>query len=290
MKHPLVAELAVDCRSLLGEGATWDADTATLLWVDVDQQLLHRLHADGHHDSTRLERAASVVVPRVGGGYLAVVGLDVVTMDEDGALGSVIATLPPDGDGRANDGRCDPQGRLWVGTVDRSGARRAKLFRVDASGDTVAVLADRALSNGIDWSPDGLRCYHADSMLRRIDELRLDARGDVRDVREFATFSAMPDGLSVDEEGGVWVALWDGGVVQRFTAEGQLDRTVSVPGGWITNCAFGGPELRTLYITTARVELDADVQRRQPHAGSLFAVEVNVAGRGYTRFGSPPRP
>jgi sugar lactone lactonase YvrE len=290
MKHPLVAELAVDCRSLLGEGVTWDADTASLLWVDVDQQLLHRLHAHGDHDSTRLERAASVVVPRVGGGYVAVVGLDVVTMDEDGALGSVIATLPPDGDGRANDGRCDPQGRLWVGTVDRSGARRAKLFRIDASGDTVAVLADRALSNGIDWSPDGLRCYHADSMLRRIDELRLDARGDVRDVREFATFSAMPDGLSVDEEGGVWVALWDGGVVQRFTAEGRLDRTVSVPGGWITNCAFGGPELRTLYITTARVDLDVDVQRRQPHAGSLFAVEVDVAGRGYMPFGSPTRP
>ena len=88
-------------------------------------------------------------------------------------------------------------------------------------------------------------------MLRRIDELRLDERGDVHDVREFARFSAMPDGLSVDEEGGVWVALWDGGVVQRFTADGRLDRTVSVPGGWITNCAFGGPELRTLYITTA---------------------------------------
>jgi sugar lactone lactonase YvrE len=198
--------------------------------------------------------------------------------------------MPPDGDGRANDGRCDPQGRLWVGTVDRSGARRAKLFRVDASGDTVAVLSDRALSNGIDWSPDGRSCYHADSMLRRIDELSLDERGDVRDVREFARFSEMPDGLSVDEEGGVWVALWDGGVVQRFTADGRLDRTVSVPGGWITNCAFGGPELRTLYITTARVDLDADVQRQQPHAGSLFAVEVDVAGRGYTPFGAPSRP
>ena len=177
-----------------------------------------------------------------------------------------------------------------MGTVDRSGARRGQLFRVDASGDTVAVLSDRALSNGIDWSPDGRRCYHADSMLRRIDELRLDERGDVHDVREFARFSAMPDGLSVDEEGGVWVALWDGGVVQRFTADGRLDRTVSVPGGWITNCAFGGPELRTLYITTARVDLDADVQRRQPHAGSLFAVEVDVAGRGYTPFGTPSRP
>ena len=290
MKHQLVAELAVDCRSLLGEGVTWDADTATLLWVDFDLQQFHRLDAHGRHESTQLARAASVVVPRVGGGYVAVVGLDVVTMDEGGGFGSVIATVPPDGDGIANDGRCDPQGRLWVGTVDRSGDRRAKLFRVDASGDTVAVLSDRALSNGIDWSPDGRRCYHADSMLRRIDELRLDERGDVRDVREFARFSAMPDGLSVDEEGGVWVALWDGGVVQRFTADGRLDRTVSVPGGWITNCAFGGPDLRSLYITTARVDLDADVQRRQPHAGSLFVVEVDVAGRGYTPFGAASHP
>ena len=290
MKHPLVAELAVDCRSLLGEGVTWDAETATLLWVDVDQQQFHRLDRRGQHHSTQLARAASVVVPRVGGGYVAVVGLDVVAMDEGGEFDSVIATLPPDGDGKANDGRCDPQGRLWVGTVDRSGAHRAHLFRVDASGRAVAVLPGRALSNGIDWSPDGRRCYHADSMLRRIDELRLDARGDVREVREFAQFSEMPDGLSVDEEGGVWVALWDGGVVQRFTADGRLDRTVSVPGGWITNCAFGGPGLRTLYITTARADLDPGVQRRQPHAGSLFAVEVDVAGRGYTPFGTTSSP
>jgi sugar lactone lactonase YvrE len=288
MKRPLVAEVVVDCRSLLGEGVTWDVDTATLLWVDVDQRQFHRLDAQGHHDCTQLARAASVVVPRVGGGYVAVIGLDVVTMGEGGEIDSGIASLPPDGDGIANDGRCDPQGRLWVGTVDRSGARRGQLIRVDASGETVAVLSDRALSNGIDWSPNGQRCYHADSMLRRIDELSLDARGDVIDVREFARFSAMPDGLSVDEEGGVWVALWDGGVVQRFTSDGRLDRTVSVPGGWITNCAFGGPELRTLYITTARADLDPDVQRRQPHAGSLFAVEVDVAGRGYTPFGTTP--
>ena len=244
----------------------------------------------GHHDSTQLARAASVVVPRVGGGYVAVVGLDVVTMDDGGGFDSVIATLPPDGDGRANDGRCDPHGRLWVGTVDRSGARRGQLFRVDdrATPSPSSLIGRcRTASTG---ARTGLRCYHADSLLRRIDELRLDERGDVRDVREFARFSAMPDGLSVDEEGGVWVALWDGGVVQRFTADGRLDRTVSVPGGWITNCAFGGPELRTLYITTARVDLDADVQRRQPHAGSLFAVEVDVAGRGYTPFGTPSRP
>ena len=227
------------------------------------------------------------MVPRCGGGFVAVSGLEVVTIDGSGRFETVIATLPPDGDGVANDGRCDPQGRLWVGTVDRSGARQAGLFRVDESGETVKVLSGRALSNGIDWSPDGRRCYHADSLLRRIDVLLLDDRGRVREAREFARFSAMPDGLSVDEEGGVWVALWDGGAVQRFTPDGRLDRTLSVPGGWITSCAFGGPGLRTLYITTARVDLDADAGERHPHAGSLFAAEVDVAGRGYTPFGSP---
>jgi sugar lactone lactonase YvrE len=288
MHHELIAEVVVDCRSLLGEGVTWDADTATLLWVDVGRGLFHRLGADGSHYAVEPDRAISVVVPRKGGEYGAVAGLDVVTMDAAGRFGTVIATLPPDGDGRANDGRCDPRGRLWVGTVDRSGAARAVLCRVDEDGGSAVMLDGRALSNGIDWSPDGRRCYHADSMLRRIDELHLDERGDVIEVREFARFDAMPDGLSVDAAGCIWVALWDRGVVQRFTPDGRLDLSVSVPGGWITNCAFGGADLRTLYITTACVDLDADVHRAQPHAGSLFAVEVDVAGRGYTAFGTAP--
>ena len=286
MQHEPVVEVVIDCRALLGEGVTWDAATSTLLWVDVDRHLVHRLDAGGRHHVTDVGRLVSVVVPRSGGGFVAVAGLDVVAMDAAGSFGDVVATLPADGDGRANDGRCDPQGRLWVGTVDRSGARRAALCRVGADGVVEVMLTGRALSNGIDWSPDGSRCYHADSMLRRIDEIHLDGRGDVVGVREFARFDAMPDGLSVDEEGCVWVALWDGGVVERYTPAGRLDRRVPVPGGWITNCAFGGPGLRTLYITSACVDLDPEAHRGQPHAGSLFAVDVGVAGRGYTAFGA----
>jgi len=281
-----VAELVVDCRSLLGEAVTWDAATATLLWLDIDQRLLHRLHADGRHQTTALERTASAVVPRRDGGCVAVAGCEVVAMDQHGQFGPVIATLPADGDGRANDARCDPHGRLWVGTVDRSGAHRAGLFATDDSGHVVEMLSGRALSNGIDWSPDGRRCYHADSMLRRIDVLDLDEHGLPTQTREFVGFDAMPDGLSVDAEGGVWVALWDGGVVQRFDPLGRLDRVITVPGGWITSCAFGDADLRTLYITTARVDLDDEAQRRHPCAGSLFAARLDVAGRGYTPFGS----
>ncbi len=285
MPNELVAEVVVDCRSQLGEGVTWDAATETLLWVDVDGRLMHRLQPDGRHHRIDLDRSVSVVIPHARGHLLAVAGLDVVEMDHDGRFGPLIATLPAEGDGVANDGRCDPQGRLWVGTVDRSGQNRAGLWRVCSSGRRECVLEGRALSNGLDWSPDGRRCYHADSLLRRIDELALEDGGDVVGARELVSFEAMPDGLSVDEDGCVWVALWDGGQVQRYTPDGRLDRTVSVPGGWITNCAFGGPQQRTLYISTARVDLDADTLRRQPHAGSLFAVDAGVAGRGYTAFG-----
>ena len=285
MRHESVVDVAVDCRSLLGEGVTWDAESSTVLWLDIEGRLFHRLGADGRHYSTRLERIVSVVVPRRAGGFVAVAGCEVVAMDERGVFGEVIATLPADGDGRANDGRCDPRGRLWVGTVDRSGDNRAGLFCVDEPGHVVEMLSGRALSNGIDWSPDGRRCYHADSLLRRIEVLMLDDEGLPTDTREFARFSAMPDGLSVDEEGGVWVALWDGGQVQRFAPDGRLDRSLSVPGGWITSCAFGGPDLRTLYITTASVDLSPEVLSRQPHAGSLFAIGLDVAGRGYTAFG-----
>ena len=147
------------------------------------------------------------------------------------------------------------------------------------------MLGGRALSNGVDWSPDGRRCYHADSMLRRIDVLDLDERGDVTAARELARFDELPDGLSVDEEGCIWVALWDGLRVQRLTPDGRLDREVTVPGGWVTNCAFGGSDGRTLYVTTACGDLDPEAHLAMPHAGSLFAVDAGVAGRGYTPFG-----
>lgn len=283
--EPGAVRVVVDSRSLLGEGVTWDAASGTLIWLDIDGQLLHRLDSDGNHTSQRLPSLTSVVVPHRTGGLIAVAGLEVRRLDGDGAFGDLVATLPADGDGRANDGRCDPRGRLWVGTVDRSGQNRAGLFRVDESGEVELMLPGRALSNGIDWSPDGRRCYHADSLLRRIEVIELDEDGSPTSTHEFARFSTMPDGLSVDADGCVWVALWDGGGVQRFRPDGQLDRTMTVPGGWVTSCAFGGDALRTLYITSARTDLGDEARHAFPHAGSLFAVEVDVAGRGYTPFG-----
>ena len=280
-------DLVVECWSLLGEGVTWDATTSTLLWLDIDGRLLHRLHSDGRHAAVVVSSPTSVVVPTSTGELLAVSGLEVGMLNASGAIGSVLAELPPDGDGRANDGRCDPHGRLWIGTVDRSGEHRAGVFCVEDSGFVRRVRSGRALSNGIDWSPDGSKCYHADSLHRTVDELTLDDNGFPVSERTIATFDVLPDGVSVDMEGGIWVALWDGGGVVRLSPSGEIDCRIDVPGGWITSCAFGGADLRTLYITSATVDLDDARRRANPSAGSLFACRPGVAGRGYTPFGNP---
>ncbi len=279
-------DLVVECRSLLGEGVTWDATTSTLLWLDIDGRLLHRLYSDGRHAAVVVSSPTSVVVPTSTGELLAVSGLEVGMLNASGAIGSVLAELPPDGDGRANDGRCDPHGRLWIGTVDRSGEHRAGVFCVDDSGFVRRVRSGRALSNGIDWSPDGSKCYHVDSLRRTVDELSLDDNGFPVSERTIATFDVLPDGVSVDMEGGIWVALWDGGGVVRLSPSGEIDCRIDVPGGWITSCAFGGADLRTLYITSATVDLDDARRRANPSAGSLFACRPGVAGRGYTPFGT----
>jgi sugar lactone lactonase YvrE len=287
MGAEMSVDLVVECRSLLGEGVTWDAATSTLLWLDIDGRLLHRLHSDGRHDEVAMSSPTSVVVPTCTGELLAVSGLKVGILNDSGVIEEVLAELPPDGDGRANDGRCDPHGRLWIGTVDRSGEHRAGVFCVDDSGFVRRVRSGRALSNGIDWSPDGSKCYHVDSLHRTVDELTLDDKGFPVSERTIATFDVLPDGVSVDMEGGIWVALWDGGGVVRLSPSGEIDCRIDVPGGWITSCAFGGVDLRTLYISSATVDLDEARRRANPSAGSLFACRPGVAGRGYTPFGTP---
>lgn len=282
----MIAEVVVDCACELGEGPTWDAAKQRLLWVDIDGQVLHRLDAEGRHTAVSLDRRVSAVVPDGDGRLIAVAGLTVARLGPDGRIGPVIAALPPDGDGLSNDARCDPMGRLWVGTVDLSGEMKAGLFCVSADGAVRQVRDRVALSNGVDWSPDGRTCYYVDSLLHRVDRLHLDDEGFPIQTETLAEVDAIPDGLSVDADGAVWVALWDGGAIHRYLPSGELDRVVEVPGGFITSCAFGGPEGTTLFITSARVGLPEEDLRSQPHAGALFALDVGVTGRGYTPFGT----
>jgi len=281
----MIAEVVVETECALGEGPTWDAPRQRLLWLDVDGQVLHELDDAGSHTATALDQRVSAIVPDVDGGLVGVAGLDVTRFDQSGRAGSVIASLPPDGDGVANDGRCDPHGRLWVGTVDRSEAKAGGLFCVAADGTVRQVRGGVALSNGMDWSPDGQRCYYVDSLAHCIQVLHLGSDGFPIRTETLAEMDLLPDGLTVDAEGGIWVALWDGGAVHRYTPDGGLDRVVTVPGGFVTSCAFGGPDQTKLFITTARGGLPEAKLRAEPAAGGLFAIDAGVAGRGYTPFG-----
>jgi sugar lactone lactonase YvrE len=172
---------------------------------------------------------------------------------------------------RFNDGGCDPAGRFWCGTMaydQREGA--GSMFRLDPDGSVHRCFDGVTVSNGLEWSPDGSRAYHVDTPTRRIAV----ADAELRDRRPFAQVEGgLPDGLTVDAEGGVWVALYDGGAVLRFTSEGTLDARVEVPhAGRVTACTFGGERL---YITTSREGLEADAPAA---AGAVFATDTGVSG------------
>ncbi len=281
----MIARIEVKTECLLGEGPTWDLERQRLLWLDVDLHELHELTVDGTHTSSQLDRRVSAIVPDTDGRFVGVAGRDIIRFDDLGCGSTVVATLPPDGDGLANDARCDPSGRLWVGTVDRSGAKAGGLYCVDADGKYKKVRDGVALSNGMDWSPDGSRCYYVDSLTHCIQTLHLGPDGLPVHTEILVGIEQLPDGLTVDAEGGIWVALWDGGAVHRYTPDGHLDQVVSVPGGFVTSCAFGGSDQTRLFITTARGGLTEERLLEEPNAGGLFAIDAGVAGRGYTPFG-----
>ena len=285
-RSSITADVVVDAACALGEGPTWDAPGERLLWLDIDGRTLHRLDAHGRHTTTELDRRVTAVVPTADGALIGAADTQIVHLDLQGRFGDVVATLPADGDGLTNDGRCDPQGRVWVGTVDRSGGQQAGLFCVGFDASVRKIRSGIGLSNGLDWSPDGMTCHYVDSLAHNVQNLHLGVDGLPVGADVLVEIDGTPDGLTVDVEGGIWVALWDRGSVRRYTPDGRLDRIVTVPGGFVTSCAFGGTDRATLYITTARAGLPAEELRRQPHAGGLFAADVGVRGCGYTAFGS----
>jgi sugar lactone lactonase YvrE len=181
---------------------------------------------------------------------------------------------------RMNEGGCDPDGRFYCGSMayDHTTGGGA-LYRLDADREVGLVLEDVTISNGLDWSPDGARAYYVDTPTRQITVFDYD--GELRDGRPFARTDAHPDGLTVDAEGGVWVALYDGGAVLRFTRDGSLDARIDVPAGHVTACTFGGERLDRLFITSSREGMQPG---EDPAAGSLYAAEPGVRGLPVREF------
>ncbi len=273
MSTLIPAPRPVDDRvSGLGEGPVWDVRSNSLRWVDIPAGHVH--HSDG--SSRRLPPPASAILPTADG-WAAVLRDRVVELDGAGEVAVPLGRAE-----RCNDAKADPAGRIWVGTMagdDKPG--RAALLRLDGDGPT-EVVAGAGIANGLGWSPDARLMYWIDTPTGRIDVFDYDlADGTVRGRRPFAdvradTADGHPDGLAVDAEGAIWVALWGGGALHRYTPDGRLDTVLPIDVACPTSCAFGGEDLRTLYITTAH---QPDAQGRfAPDAGRLHAVRVPVPG------------
>ncbi len=282
-----VAEPVGDVTAVLGEGPYWVPEDDCLLWVDVDRGQLHRSYFPSAETATMDLGAVSAAFPAVGGGILTAGGSQLalrLPAERGGQWTTrVVAEVPAREGIRFNDAAVDPAGRVWVGSMHvREAEPLGELYRLDAGGVLTTVVKGVTVSNGIGWSPDGARMYYADSPVRRIDVFDYDpATGEAAARRVFSDLSAfdgVPDGLTVDADGFVWVAMWGGGVLRRFAPDGTQDAVLQVPVSQPTSCAFGGPGMGDLYLTSASTGLTAAELKSQPLAGRLLRLQPGPVG------------
>ncbi|MEU6282146.1 SMP-30/gluconolactonase/LRE family protein [Streptomyces sp. NPDC047028] len=269
-------EVAVRAEAELGEGPTWDPATGRLVWLDILGMRIHTYDpSSGRRTVRTTEQHIGAAKPRAGGGLVLNLRDGVGLLDPDDTFRWLHHEPVPGR--RANDAAVAPDGSLWAGTMRYDeAAGGGTLSRLSGAGDMRTVLPDVTVSNGTGWSPDGRLMYYADTPTRRVDVFDYDAGGirNRRPLVEIEEGAGFPDGLTVDADGCVWVALWNGGAVRRYTPDGALDRVVTVPAPLTTACAFGGPALTDLYITTARVSL----ARPTALSGSLLVIPTAAQG------------
>jgi sugar lactone lactonase YvrE len=261
----------------LAESPIWDGSTQSLLWVDIMAGDVHRLDpASGQDSVTSVGVPVGALATRRTGGLILAAGTGFATLNErtgelrwlwTGGLGD-----------RMNDGKCDPSGRFLAGTLsyDRHPGACA-LYRLDpGTGEVTTLLGNVTLSNGLGWSPAGDLMYYADTPTEQVDVLRYDqATGEISDRRRFVDLHGVPgrpDGLTVDSEGCVWIAMAHGGAVRKYTPGGELDQVIEFPVDLVTSVTFGGATLADLYVTTSRENMTENELAGQPLAGSVFMV------------------
>ena len=282
-----VAEPVGDVTAVLGEGPYWVPEDDCLLWVDIHRGQLHRTYFPSGETVTLDLGAVSAAFPAIGGGILTAGGskLALHLPAERGEQWStrVIAEVPVREGVRFNDAGVDPAGRVWVGSMHTGETEPVgQLLRLDHGGVLTVVVDGVTVSNGLGWSPDGSRMYYVDSPVSRVDVFDYDpATGRADHRRPFADLSAfdgVPDGLTVDADGCVWVAVWGGGVLRRLAPDGSQDSVIAVPVSQPTSCAFGGPGMTDLYVTTASVGLSEAELSEQPLAGRLLRLHPGPVG------------
>jgi sugar lactone lactonase YvrE len=291
MSEKMYAELALKLECNVGEGPFWDDVKQDLYFVDImnkqikmfspTSKLVETVQFNQEIGAVFLDQKSNLIVAARDGIFAAT---------RDGVLDTLLAPIElEDTSIRTNDAKCDAYGRMWVGTMAfdfTPGA--AALFSFD-SKDLKKVVPDLTVSNGIGWSLDKKIMYFIDSPTKRVDMFDFDLEGgELRNRRPFlllGDLDAFPDGLTTDEDGGVWVALFGEGEVRRFDSQGTLTHIVEIPVKQVTSCCFGGGDMSDLYITTAQNGMDSDSLIREPLAGSLFRVKTSFKGSKSNRYG-----
>jgi sugar lactone lactonase YvrE len=286
-----IVEVALEAQAELGEGPIWDAARRQLLFVDIMHGEVHAFDpATRIHAIYEVGQPAGAVTPTTRGDWLVAARDGFYRLDPATGQTRLFALVEADKpDNRMNDGYCDARGRFWAGTMSMAREKQAgALYRLDPNGVVTSMLGGVTTSNGVDWSLDGTLMYYIDTDTSQVDVFDFDAaRGTIANRRPFAVIppdAGRPDGLIVDAEGGIWVALWGGSAIRRYTSTGELERTIPMPVPHPTKCAFGGPDLDVLYITSASIALSPQQRAANPRAGDLFHCRPGVKGRPATAF------
>ena len=283
----LRAELICDAKAELAEGPVWH--DGALWWVNIKAGTLNRFDVrTGLNTSRATGDFLGAAVPDAQGGWLLARRDSVARLDWSSGKISSLATLPnSDSRLRFNDGKCDPRGRFFAGTMHRDGAPERAAFYRFADGKLEQQFDGVTISNGLDWLPDGTRLYYTDTMTGRVDMFDYDVASGAlsgrRPLVKFAQSQGWPDGLCCDVNGNVWLALWDGGCVECLDGRtGKSLERILIPARRVSSCCFGGENFDQLFITTAWEDLDKTARDADSLAGGIFAVQPGVRGHSPT--------
>ena len=295
--HSMQATLAIAAHDHIGEAPLWDIAAMRLIWVDHVRGHIHEAQAgvDGSWQETRcrhLDRATGCAIPRAGAGLVIVAGNEIFFLDEDSNTRPFVCLDIDPKQIWLNDAKCDAQGRLWTGTLAGDFSARGALYRIDADGSVHTLLENIRLANGLDWSPDNSTFYFIDSLACTVDAFDFDLQqGEIANQRTLITFApaeGLPNGMCVDREGCLWVALTGSGEVRRFTPDGKLLSSVSIAVPGVTSCAFGGVDGESLFITSRSGRVpeiiktlglpEYRMESTGPRAGGLFVCQPGASG------------
>lgn len=269
-----------DARAVLAESIVWDPASERLRWTDITLGTLNTADAHGTIlSSVPLPPPLASFQPRAGGGFVAALGDSIVVTDPDGAVEREIARVEHAMDGmRFNEGKCDPFGRFLVGSMNvTTGEPDAALYSVEADGTTRLLRGGFGVTNGIEWSDDGTVMYVTDTSASTVYRASYGPDGELGELEPFIV-GAAHDGLVRDDEGCFWSAVYGSGKVERYGPDGSHLETVELPAPNVTSVAFGGPDMSTLFVGTARENLTEEQLEQSPQSGAVLAVPTRVHG------------